>query len=467
MKHICLIVIGVCCLISSVWGKTVVATVDSYQSATLSGDIWSADMKAIYYNDTKNGGRIGADKTATMTISGMPAGTIDGVTIWVHSNTSSGAGEIELKVGDESTIVATGDYKDWPGREGYATDFEPIRIFNQCLSIFEGASVTIVIRGEKNSLYIKQMDVDYTPAPAIPHNVTLSWVDKSLKRCERVLQEQEVKQGVSLVAVADSCRLISNNGSFWRFVGWSEDAKPKEYTWVYGASDRYYPQRDVTLYAVYSDDESDVYQDTTITSGEYMMALGDVNNILHVMYGTWNENQIQLKSIKVEDAENGFYHFQVNMIPEDWRYTIDVQGDSLTIWHATSQTWIGYDLSSTKKKGSSVKSYWKWVKTAHGSICLYADHDDDVYLILEGKNLEGNPYVSIDRKFLMKDCVFWVLFPTENIPIEAQTNWTTFVELTGLTGVEDSDIKIIKVWINGQIYIYKNNRRYTILGEIL
>ena len=124
MKRLELIVFVVCCLISSVLGKTVVATVDSYQSATLSGDIWSADMKAIYYNDTKNGGRIGADKTATMTISGMPAGTIDGITLWMHSNINSGAGEVELKVGDESTIVATGDYKDWPGREGYAIDLK-------------------------------------------------------------------------------------------------------------------------------------------------------------------------------------------------------------------------------------------------------------------------------------------------------------------------------------------------------
>ncbi|MCQ2340090.1 MAG: hypothetical protein MJZ79_04830 [Paludibacteraceae bacterium] len=467
MKRLGLIVFGVCCLISSVLGKTVVATVDSYQSATLSGDIWSADMKAIYYNDTKNGGRIGADKTATMTISGMPAGTIDGITLWMHSNINSGAGEVELKVGDESTIVATGDYKDWPGREGYATDFESIKIYNQCLSIFEGASVTIVIRGDKNSLYIKQMDVDYTPAPATPHNVTLSWVDKSLKRCERVLQEKGIKQGVPLVAVPDSCKSILNNGVSWRFIGWSENAKPKEYTRVYETSDRYYPQRDVTLYAVYSDDESDMRQDTTITGGEYMMALGDVNNILHVMYGRWNENQIQLKSIKVEDAKDGLYHYQTNAIPEDWRYTIDVQGDSLTIWHAASQTWIGYDLFSTKKKGSPIKSYWKWVKTAHGSICLYADQDNDVYLVLDGKNFGENPYVSIDKKFLRTDCVFWVFFPVENVPIEAQTNWTTFIEQTGWYSVKNEDVKAIKVWKNGQIYICKDNHLYTILGEIL
>ena len=50
-------------------------------------------MNAIYYNDTKSGGRIGADKTATLTITGLPAGTIDGVIIWVHSNATGGAGD--------------------------------------------------------------------------------------------------------------------------------------------------------------------------------------------------------------------------------------------------------------------------------------------------------------------------------------------------------------------------------------
>lgn len=466
MKRIGFIVFSVCCLISNIWGKTVVATVESYQSATLSGDIWSADMNAIYYNDTKSGGRIGADKTATLTITGLPAGTIDGVIIWVHSNATGGAGDVELKVGEESTIVATGDYKDWPGREGYATDFESIKIYNQSISIIDGTSVSLIIKGEKNSLYIKQMSVDYTPAPVVPHDVTLSWVDKSLKRNEQVLKELDAKQGVQLMAVPDSCRSIIDNGFTWNFVGWSEDSKPTEQTCVYGSVDRYYPQRDVTLYAVYSNEKWEMSQDTTIVSGEYVMALGDVNNTLRVMYGSWQGNEIQLKSIEVEDAKDGLYHFHTNAVPESWRYTIDVQEDSLTIWHKASQTWIGYELPPKDKKSSPYKSYWKWIKTAHGSVCLYAYPYKDRYCVLDG-DFSDVPCVKLSHINIRTDCVFWVLFPTENVPTEAQVDWTTFAEQTGWYPVGNEDAKITKVWKDGQIYICKDNHFYTILGERL
>lgn len=304
----------------------------SGKQAIPSGEI-PTGSSCVYEQTGNKSGQMTAGNELTLRISGYDGLWLHSVTLSMHSNTSAGAGELQLTLG-ESTLWSISDApfndESWAG--SYSTEWVDIKKRFAWLTVKEGAELTLHIKASKNSLYLQSVAVEYS-APQ-EETFTVSFETFSSANIPS-MTESAANAGVDLPG-------MSVNDNQWRFFGWSPE--PTEETnqipAVYKAGTTFHPTANCTLYAVYVREgelqpwlpTDDLSQDDYLIAmyepvTAYMMhAIGPVEN---GMIATVNQ---------FLSCDDGWVSMPLEAYSPDAIYTLSVKNDTITIRHKATNT---------------------------------------------------------------------------------------------------------------------------------
>lgn len=235
---------------TTAWGgEEVTYTIDSKTSVTTS-EIAPAGSEATY-STTYNGNlhQLTGGNSMTLTISGFSGKKITGLTLSMKSNSSSGAGYLDAKVGtksfasigSESSGIAFNNAA-WKGE--WSQTFTDVTPTVTPTKVENGEDIVITIGATANSLYCKSFTIIYENAAT--EAFTVNFInDASKGSCQATsITETEANAGITL----PDC--TPNDG--YIFLGWAttEDATSAD---AGAAGETYHPSANTTLYAVYAE----------------------------------------------------------------------------------------------------------------------------------------------------------------------------------------------------------------------
>ena len=123
MRKLIVVIFSLLWLTSTTQAAAVTATIDSWNKASLSGDVVPT-MQVAFENTSHSGTRITNGHTATLTLSGWSAEVIKQVTMTMHSNQSAGAGSIQVSIDGQSVASLSGTFKQIAG--AYSSSSVPV-----------------------------------------------------------------------------------------------------------------------------------------------------------------------------------------------------------------------------------------------------------------------------------------------------------------------------------------------------
>lgn len=458
------------------YAERISVVVEAYNRVGLYGTVPDG-MGVSFMNDTKSAGRISSGNTATMVWTGLPLGIVNQVTLWMHSNTTGGAGIVAITDGTQVDTIAYGVYRDWPGMETYSAASRPLH-WQPTDWVWTSDKWQVVISGTANSVYLDSVVVTYTPIPPQAYTVTLcTWTDSGLVR--QTLTENAIGSGVLLPDVVQQTEI---DGQTWYGAGWSENSWDETYEeplrWEGG--DTYLPDKDVNLYAVFRSALPQACgQDTFFRSGEYAMACVTYVDCYAMPHGAWTDGKIPTICAPVQLGKDG-YEWQVDTVPAAMRYQWTFEGDSVTIYHPATRTWIGHNKSGS----STTKTKWAWLQGAGHTVYVYStlqpkstpqkEYMDGMSLYVQS-SLSGDGMNAIyGHVQWQQETAYWILFPTTDLPYVSETRWTTFgyeteQALQSLDALPEHIGKRIglgtKMLNNGRIAIWSGQAWWNILGQ--
>ena len=266
------------------------------------------------YSCTYQKGMVRAGDEAVLTLTGLGGRTVNGIDIYLHSNSSAGAGEIKVTANGKTESTQSGTYKSWTG--AYSTSSQKVTVLNKAVQNVQELSVKV--RGTANSLYIERYVITYEDLP--PLTVTLMQGSDIYA----TLTESSRGEGVLLPALADT--------EDWHFLGWSEQhfwsvyTKPEIYYPI-----AYFPVRDITLWAVYGyRPGNDLSYVTDLQSGEYLYV-----------------NSHNMTALSGVPSGGKMAYAAANPMDEEQYYTFTFASpDTAYITHSATRTPIGYSGTS-------------------------------------------------------------------------------------------------------------------------
>ena len=151
---------------NSGWGETVTYTVSSTNKVTSSGTAPSGSS-ASYSQTYNTAGQMTANNSSTLTLSGYAGKKITAITLSMKSNSSKGAGYLQVKAGttEIAYIANTSGSKfntnDWNG--AWSTSYVDVsaHMHSNNRTIASGESVTFYIKATESSLYIQSYTITY------------------------------------------------------------------------------------------------------------------------------------------------------------------------------------------------------------------------------------------------------------------------------------------------------------------
>ena len=369
-------------------------TVSGRNSITTTDSI--PENSTYAYSSTATSGKIGqmtAGNSTTLCLTGWQGCEIQSVTLSMHSNSTAGAGELQMTIGDDVVWeIPEGPFaqEDWYG--SYTSAFVDISHEIQHI-VGHGEDITISIRATVNSLYIASYTIVYTPPVPQAYSVILV---SGLVDNPAALTESVPRRGVTLPQLADTL--------YWRFIGWSETEvlEGENCPNVYLANTQYYPTTDCTLYAVYLDTTTIAQQVTNWQSGDYVLVhnssywgsnamWGEILPVKNTTTGRTVFYAVDTTRVMLDTLSNGML-LLLSDAQEDMVYYIDFLTDStLTITHNATNTYIGYKKNDLAK----LLSEWKYRVLSDGSLSIYFPYQKDwCYLTAgPGKNAVLDEYV--------------------------------------------------------------------------
>lgn len=436
------------------------AIVTKYNEAALSGDVTSG-MTVSFLNQKKSKGTVSQGDTAVLTISGMPTCTITDMVLYARSNSASGGATVLLTIGQQTSVVAEGDFKDWPGRNTYSAEIVPIPLWQGQTAIQTGASIILTVAGITNSITIDRWVITYTPAPAVKHTVTLHWVDADHTACSQTLREEEAGVGVWLPNVTDT---VWEDDTRWICVGWSEQpvATTDEEPQYWEGDNWYIPEYDTHLYGVYTDKQATwTTQDTMYQTGDYAIG-GMWEDSLILWSGGWNDGRITTYAVAPQLTSTGLYQIATRELTDDEVYTMTFTDDSVVI-RSNMGSYIGYSTVGPAKQ----KKKWAWQKANNGSLYIYSENiSTSPYwygkALMLNMDTEGINFIQYGKDQWNPTWSYWFLFPITDLPTDV-AHWTTFPNLTPIRTPQVHP-SAHKIWHNGQVWILSNTL-YNILGQ--
>lgn len=426
--------------------------IESKTSVSMSGELPVGATAT--YECTYKKGQLTAGNSATLRLSGWQNTEISRVTLWMKSNQSSGAGNLQMSIdGAEVWTIPTQPFSDWAGT--YSTEYVPIAHTFTPAGVVQRGEVAICVSATENSLYIERYEIEWKQAVARPYTVTL--IDDGYHTYAE-LSEQAVGSGVLLPALTDADQ--------WHFVGWSETAiaDADQAPTLLQPSTTYYPTCDTRLYAVYTDylsQELAPVQQTDCQSGYYAIAYSLVDKGLT---GAVDEGikGIASQDISLQQREDGLYERQYT-ITEEMVYHIDFYSDSTArIIHLLTNTPVGY--SGNRLTQSDELWHYQWATDS--SLCFYVPldtarvrtmmiHYDDRLSLWKGD------LVTCMRNLLRRQCL---LFEVDIAAFCAY--WTSYPYGQGIerTEQESDTTSLYDIQIGNYYLRIRHGKKYLLLN---
>lgn len=322
--------------IQSLSAATAIYTVSSRNSVTQEGIVPIASF-AEYQQDGSSKNRLTGGSLATLVLYGYDGFLVESITLSMHSNKSSGAGWLNMKVADNSVWVINENpfnSNDWFG--AWSSEYvDIVHEFNPQISIEPKQLIRISIFATENSLYINSFTINYRPAPIECYTVGFSSASGN-----RITSIRETSPGSGIVLP----KVNSRNG--WYGLGWTEQkiVSSTEQPSYRRAGEMFYPKHNTVLYALYSNlpsgtGDNGVAQQTSILTGEYAIGSSRINAL---MQGAAKGNRITAyqASTTTKNADS-LYVLLCNEVPEDCYYSLEVEDDSTVyIYNIATDSYI-------------------------------------------------------------------------------------------------------------------------------
>lgn len=420
-------------------------------------------------------GQMTSGNKLVLKVAGIPKGTVSKLQLTMHSNSTSGKGSMTMKIADQTVwSISNKNFKDWVSGGKYTTspttfgksgtwDIEPTD------------TIGLSIQATENSLYFDGLTISYTEAPKEAHAVTLQWYDETGAMQTTVLTESAPENGVVLPSYDIE---IDDGEKVWQLVGWAKEYLPEmavEPDYEYGGT-TYYPEENTTLYGLYKYQEpkKTIVQDTTYSSGEYMIVKPFGNKYLMASGGVASDGYVATHECQVQKNGEGLYTYVTDAVAKQYRYVLTRRNDSVQLKSVQSGGYIGYDNLS-KNRLAVKPSWWKIRKQQNKSFVMShdykaSDNSERVFSVAMDLDSEEDIYRFIDYNPVTYSETYegLILFNVVNVPTTAQsTKWTCDVAV--YTDVEevgaDGRTRARKEMIDGRIIIRLPDGKYTITGQ--
>ena len=322
----------------------------SGKQAVPSGDI-PAGSSCVYEQTGSRSGQLTSGNELTLTLSGYDALQLQSVTLQMRSNTSAGAGGLQMKIGNsEVWTISDKPFSDAAWNGAYSTEWVSVSHSLGGTVVPDNASITLSITASKNSLYLQSVALEYTDSRAETSAYTVSFVTYSSVRVSP-LKESQPGAGVVLPDVQP-------DDASWRFYGWANspvddgDREPA----VYVAGTVYHPISDCMLYAVYmqSGEQQSWLPTDDLSAGDYVIALYEPKNgVMWCATGAVEDNGMLATERFSVPAENGWASLPFGKVSASNIYTLAVKHDTLTIRHKATDSAICMSMSTVGKFAKS------------------------------------------------------------------------------------------------------------------
>lgn len=308
-------------------------TITSKQ-AVPSGDI-PAGSSCAYEQSGNRSGQLTADNELILTLNGYDGIQLQSVTLSMKSNTSAGAGQLQLKVGETSVwniSDAPFSSSSWAG--AYSTEWVNLTHSLGGMIVPQDAPITLHIKASQNSLYLQSVAVEYAGQQAEAHTVAFN--THVSQRVSSITEEQP-DGGVILPDF-----VLEDED--WLFLGWSPVPvdESEQLPTVFTPGSVYHPAEDCTMHAVYAQygEQQPWLPTDDLTQQDYLIALYEpVNQTLWTATGDVQKGMIASVT-KTIAAEDGWVAMPHELCTDNAVYTIAVTHDTLTIRHKASNSLV-------------------------------------------------------------------------------------------------------------------------------
>lgn len=145
----------------SIGAATATYTIASTSSVTTSGTAPTGSGATYSQTYTTTKGQITGGKSATLTLSGYVGNKITSIVLSMKSNTSAGAGSLNVVAGTTKIATASGEFNTSAWNSAWSTSYVNITKTPTAYSIKSGENVVVTIAATANSLYIQSYSITY------------------------------------------------------------------------------------------------------------------------------------------------------------------------------------------------------------------------------------------------------------------------------------------------------------------
>ena len=420
-----------------------------------------AGSACVYEQTGSRSGQMTAGNTIDMTFTGYDGVTLHGVTLTMKSNTSSGAGELQMKVG-ENTVweIAKGAFSSPSWNGAYSTEWVNISHALNDKFVPDGASITLHLAASVNSLYLDAVALEYTAAEA--ERYTVSFNTHTATKINP-LTETEAGGGVVLPSVAYS-------DDKWSFFGWREYAQSETEVVpaVYKAGSRYVPTADCTLHAVYQS-QGEQYPwlpAESLETGDYLITLCiHSSHTLIQAYGNVDNGLLKAKQYNYNDDTAEPISFPP-VYENDDVYTLNMLTDStLSIRHKATGTKVSLGSGGKFVSSATKDSIWRITPGLEvgdmKSYILSANYGGKKYSISISVEVDGLVYF---RPVQDAQNIGLIMYALSDLHIE-NTLYTSYPLRDALPATTAQPAISYKTNIGPYTLIIQNGKKYLQINE--
>ncbi len=418
------------------------------------------------YSETSTTGRVGQltqGNCARFSIAYLPEIIIKDITIMMHSNTTSGAGDLILQHNRQVvTMIDDAQFSSPTWNGSFTTAFVPISLdIANHIHTAKGDSVVIDVCATANSLYIGEIAVTYTVANDRCYSVAFH-TDTEQKVAP--ITESNPNAGV---VIPDYVSPLSD----WQFCGWSVTPvnNLENCPQLLHAGERFYPMENTTLYAVYYDSistERKWVQDTLFQTGDYLIA--------DTWYHVYAQGKISNGKIETQQlpewmfTEDSLCYTWAFRYEEDAVYHIEFISDSMaSITNKGLNDAVGYPSSSSSLQLTHSKQPWSYRLLSGHQIIFYHDYQDNTrYLHADvGSTLETINIIRFAAYSIMFNNYSLVLLNTADMQDNHPISYTSFPLSADVEDVAGESVVVTPQGVQNPQH--RSLRLYTLSGLLL
>ena len=289
--------------------------------------------------------------------------------------------------------------------------------------------MVVYATANQNSLYVESYTIDYVQLELPKYTVSFAThVDNKLTS----LSETEAGGGILLPT-------LDYDKDEWHFAGWLQDpiiTPTAAIPALYKSGQRFYPQGDVTLHAVYADGADEplqCYQDTTFESGLYVIVDSYFGRMASegVMDGRIQTDYINI----LFDELTSLYTLSADAFTDRNTYMINfmLEDSTATIYNTFASSFVGWPTSSSLALNKSEKA-WKYRIADNHAVRFYHEYTNNIreFRASVGENVDDADVVSY-KCWLQSSTPSTILFRIDNLPEPIVISYTSYPE-----GVDDA-----------------------------